>query len=163
MSTHKTHLGKEKDEILHILQERSRDNARTPMQWDDSEYAGFSDQKPWLALGKQAGSINVRKDLASEDSIFAFYKKLIELRKTMKVIQKGIYVPLLENDPNIFAYERKLENKSLICINNFFGHNCKADIDLSGYELLLSNYPDRTICDSLEMRPYETIILYRRS
>ena len=153
--------GLPKEEVLHILQERSRDNARTPMQWDDTENGGFSDVKPWLQTADSYKEINVKKALQDPDSIFAFYQKLIRMRKEMPVVQDGLFVPLLQDHEKVFAYERKYNDESLICINNFFAEETEADIDLTGYEILLSNYSDAEAREHLKLRPYETIIAYR--
>lgn len=154
--------GKSKEEVLHILQERSRDNARTPMQWDDSENAGFSDATPWLKTASSYKDVNVKKALEDPDSIFYFYRKLIRMRKEMAVIQEGIFVPLLEEHEKVFAYERKFNDESLVCINNFYAEETTADLDIEGYEVLLSNYSDAVAQNHLTLRPYETIILYKK-
>ncbi len=154
--------GKSKDEVLHILQERSRDNARTPMQWDDSENAGFSDATPWLKTASSYKDVNVKKALEDPDSIFYFYQKLIRMRKEMAVIQEGIFVPLLEEHEKVFAYERKFNDESLVCINNFYAEETTADLDIEGYEVLLSNYSDAVAQNHLTLRPYETIIFYKK-
>ncbi len=154
--------GLPEEEVLHILQERSRDNARTPMQWDDSENGGFSDVKPWLQSADSYRTINVKNTLKDPDSIFAFYQKLIRMRKEMPVVQEGIIVPLLEDHEKVFAYERKYNDESLICVNNFFAENTEIDLDLADYEVLLGNYPDQKPASHMTLRPYETVILYRK-
>ena len=154
--------GKSKEEVLHILQERSRDNARTPMQWDDSENGGFSDAKPWLQSADNFKEINVKAERAAEDSIFTFYQKLIRMRKEMPIVQEGLFYPLLEEDEKIFAYERKYENESLICINNFFAEPAAFTLPLEGYEVLLTNYDHVSVSNTMELRPYESIILYKK-
>ena len=154
--------GHPKEEVLHILQERSRDNARTPMQWDDSPNGGFSDVKPWLKSASSYSSVNVKADRASEDSIFAFYQNLIRLRKTMKVVQEGWFSPLLEESRQVFAYRRDLDTEHLICLNNFYEAETEVTLPLEGYEILLGNYPDAEVKDTIRLRPYETLILYKK-
>ena len=154
--------GLSEQEVLHILQERSRDNARTPMQWDDSENGGFSDVKPWLQSAEGYHTVNVKKTLQDPDSIFAFYQKLIRMRKEMPIVQEGLVVPLLEEHEKVFAYERRLNDESLICISNFFAEETEIDLDLSGYEVLLGNYPEQELKTHMTLRPYETLIVYRR-
>ncbi|MBR3363503.1 MAG: alpha,alpha-phosphotrehalase [Solobacterium sp.] len=154
--------GLPEEEVLHILQERSRDNARTPMQWDDSENGGFSDVKPWLQSAESYKRINVKKTLQDPDSIFAFYQKLIRMRKEMPVVQEGLFVPVLEDHEKVFAYERRYKDETLVCINNFFAEDTEIDLDLSGYEVLLGNYSDVTLQNHMALRPYETIIAIRR-
>lgn len=82
-------MGKSKEEALEVLRQRSRDNARTPMQWDSGEYAGFSKQEPWIALAGNYQSVNVKNQEKDKDSVLNYYKKLIALRKKYTVIQKG--------------------------------------------------------------------------
>lgn len=154
--------GKTKEEVLHILQERSRDNARTPMQWDDSENGGFSDVKPWLQSADSYKKINVANALKDPDSIFYFYQKLIKMRKEMPVVQEGLFIPLLEDHEKVFAYERKLNDKSLICINNFFSEETEISLPLQDYEIILSNYQESVLSDNMKLRPYETIIACRK-
>ena len=154
--------GKSREEVLHILQERSRDNARTPMQWDDSENGGFSDVTPWLQCAEGYREINVKKTLQDPDSIFAFYQKLIRMRKEMPVVQEGLFYELLADHEKVFAYERKYENESLICVSNFFAEQTEIDLDLTGYEVLLGNYSDAQPAAHMVLRPYETVILYKK-
>ena len=154
--------GKSREEVLHILQERSRDNARTPMQWDDSENGGFSDVTPWLQSAAGYREINVKNTLRDPDSIFAFYQKLIRMRKEMPVVQEGLFYELLADHEKVFAYERKYGDESLICVSNFFAEQTEIDLDLTGYEVLLGNYSDAQPSAHMVLRPYETVILYRK-
>ena len=154
--------GHPEEEVLHILQERSRDNARTPMQWDDSANGGFSDVTPWIRSAASYKTINVRNDRESSDSVFAFYQKLIEMRKTMKVVQTGWFSPLLEDNTRVFAYRRDLDDEHLICVNNFYETETDVTLPIEGYEVLLGNYPGAEASESLHLRPYETVILYRK-
>jgi trehalose-6-phosphate hydrolase len=154
--------GKSEEEIIHILQERSRDNARTPMQWDDTANAGFTDGTPWIQAAESYHTVNVKKTLEDPDSIFAHYQKLIEMRKTMSVVQEGIFIPLLQEHPKIFAYERRTEEDSLIVLNNFFAEETEADLDLEGYEVYLSNYKDTEVLNHMVLRPYESVILKKK-
>ncbi|MBR4456776.1 MAG: alpha,alpha-phosphotrehalase [Solobacterium sp.] len=153
--------GMNEEEVLHILQERSRDNARTPMQWDDSENNGFTDGAPWLRMSMRATEINAMRDREDSESIFRFYQKLIEFRKTMNVVQTGLFRPLLEDHPKIFAYARDLGREHLICLNNFFAEETTAELDLTGWEVLLSNYSDAAPKKNITLHPYETIIFCR--
>ncbi len=153
--------GMNEEEVLHILQERSRDNARTPMQWDDSENNGFTDGTPWLRMSMRATEINAMRDREDSESIFRFYQKLIEFRKTMNVVQTGLFRPLLEDHPKIFAYARDLGREHLICLNNFFAEETTAELDLTGWEVLLSNYSDAAPKKNITLHPYETIIFCR--
>ncbi len=155
--------GKSKEEVLHILQQRSRDNARTPMQWDDSPNGGFSDVTPWLHSTFNYPEINVQKEKEAPDSIFAFYQELIRMRKTMDIVQNGKVVPVLEDHPAVFAYKRVTEDETLVCVNNFFEEETDAEICLEGYEYLLGNYPAPAFGKTLHLRPYETVIALKKN
>lgn len=159
--------GKEESEILEILKQKSRDNSRTPVQWNSSIHAGFTNSIPWINVASNYKEINAKKAMEKKDSIFYHYKKLIQLRKDYDVVTEGNYELILKNHSNIFSYLRNSENEKLLVINNFFGtdtiFNLPSHIDVSDYsiEILLSNYHD-SICDltNLKLRPYESIIFY---
>ena len=138
----------------------SRDNARTPFQWDDSEFAGFSTITPWIQVNKNKKEINAKKELQDENSLLCYYQKLIKLRKEYKIIKTGKYNDLLPNSKYIFAYNRKENNEELVVISNFSIKNikCKLLSKYKEYKLLLSNYEDN---DNTILKPYETRILYR--
>ena len=132
----------------------TRDNARTPMQWDDSEYAGFSTVKPWLKVNNNKCCINVKESIAYPDSIYHFYQKLIAFRKDNEVIKDGEYIDLLKSSNQIFAYKRKLNNKEVIVISNFTNKEVKLPHieGLDKHEIILSNYTKH----SSVLKPYET-------
>ncbi|MBQ9153273.1 MAG: alpha,alpha-phosphotrehalase [Solobacterium sp.] len=153
--------GVSREEALHILQERSRDNARTPMQWDESEYGGFSDHEPWLRCSRNAEGINAESDRKDPDSIFAFYQKLIRMRKEMPVVQEGLFVPVETEEDAVFAYERTYENEKLLCVNNFSDRTIKTGIRTDGYQLLLTNIHDPEMGETAVLKPYQTMIFYR--
>ena len=138
----------------------SRDNARTPFQWDDSEFAGFSTITPWIQVNKNKKEINAKKELQDENSLLCYYQKLIKLRKEYKIIKTGKYNDLMPNSKYIFAYNRKENNGELVVISNFSIKNikCKLLSKYKEYKLLLSNYEDN---DNTILKPYETRILYR--
>ncbi|MBR4444820.1 MAG: alpha,alpha-phosphotrehalase [Solobacterium sp.] len=155
--------GKSKEEVLHILQERSRDNARTPMQWTSGKNAGFTQGTPWITMASRYEEVNVEKERAAKDSIFAHYQKLIEMRKTMPLVQDGLYVPVLEEHESVFAYKRVLGDEELLVLNNFYETPADVTIDAKGYTVLLSNYADTAVQDAMTLRPYESVVLYRRN
>lgn len=138
----------------------SRDNARTPFQWDDSEFAGFSTITPWIQVNKNKKEINAKKELQDENSLLCYYQKLIKLRKEYEIIKTGKYNDLMPNSKYIFAYNRKENNEELVVISNFSIKNikCKLLSKYKEYKLLLSNYEDN---DNTILKPYETRILYR--
>ncbi|OAB40434.1 alpha,alpha-phosphotrehalase [Paenibacillus antarcticus] len=106
-------------EAMTVLRERSRDNSRTPMQWDDTENAGFTSGKPWLKLDERYPEINVKREQENADSILSHYKKLIQLRKQESVITEGFFKRLDDQHPEIFAYARMTDSETLIIVSNF--------------------------------------------
>ncbi|MEI0539543.1 alpha,alpha-phosphotrehalase [Brachyspira pulli] len=157
--------GIEEKEIYKILQSRSRDNSRTPMQWNDKENAGFSNAKPWIEVIDNYKEINAENNIKDENSIFNHYKKLIKLRKDYKVISEGKTIPILKDDQNVFAFIREYNNEKLLVINNFYGNECTIDLnnidfDIKKSKCLLSNYDEAVLDNTLKLRPYESIVLY---
>lgn len=155
-----------KEEILEIANYRTRDNARTPMHWDDSEYAGFSEVKPWLKMNSNYPEINVEKDLNSDDSVFKYYQKMIFLRKKHPVFVYGKYNILLEEDQNIYAYQRQGKENNLLVLLNFseneVDYDLSSELELKEAELILNNYQKESNFE-LEgnLRPYEAgVYLY---
>ena len=148
-----------KDDMFPKIAHKSRDNARTPMPWDDSENAGFTTGTPWLALNPNYKKINVADQLRREDSVFHYYQKLIRLRKENEIIVYGKYELLLPEDENIFAYTRTLGDKKLITVCNF--SKSEQKFDFTGYEnakVLISNYGG-DIRDGGILKPYEAVVL----
>ncbi|WP_161520023.1 MULTISPECIES: alpha,alpha-phosphotrehalase [Bacillus] len=157
--------GLSKEEIIGILKQKSRDNSRTPMHWNEEVNSGFTTSTPWISAAENFKEINVEKALEDKESVFYHYKKLIELRKTYDVITEGEYAILDKNDPKIWAYTRTTESEVLLVINNFYGeeitYSVPAHVQLEGMkqEVLLSNYKDvsKDIA-KLNLRPYESIV-----
>ncbi|KMN71241.1 trehalose-6-phosphate hydrolase [Bacillus cereus] len=157
--------GLSKEEIIGILKQKSRDNSRTPMQWNEEMNSGFTTSTPWISAAENFKEINVEKALEDKESVFYHYKKLIELRKTYDVITEGEYAILDKNDPKIWAYTRTTESEVLLVINNFYGeeitYSVPAHVQLDGMkqEILLSNYKDASKdITKLNLRPYESIV-----
>ncbi|MCU5606253.1 alpha,alpha-phosphotrehalase [Bacillus cereus] len=157
--------GLSKEEIIGILKQKSRDNSRTPMQWNEEMNSGFTTSTPWISVAENFTEINVEKALEDKESVFYHYKKLIELRKTYDVITEGEYAILDKNDPKIWAYTRTTESEVLLVINNFYGeeitYSVPAHVQLDGMkqEVLLSNYKDASKdIAKLNLRPYESIV-----
>ncbi|MEC9490195.1 MAG: alpha-glucosidase [Halanaerobiales bacterium] len=153
-------------EILEIANYRTRDNARTPMHWDDSKYAGFSESEPWLKMNSNYPEINVEKDLNSDDSVFKYYQKLISLRKKYPVFAYGKYEILLEADQNIYAYQRQGEQNNLLVLLNFSeneaAYDLKEQLEIKQAELILNNYQQKADFELQgSLRPYEArVYLY---
>ena len=121
----------------------SRDNARTAMQWDSSEYFGFSNVKPWLNGTPDNKDRNVKDELNDSNSLLNFYKKMIEIRRNYASVIEGKFELLYKNNPNLFIYTRTLDNEQLLVICSFAKKEVKCPIkDLSNYQLLLSNYEE---------------------
>ena len=151
------------DEIMASIYAKGRDNARTPMQWDSTENAGFTTGNPWLAVNKNYKFINAEDCLQDKDSIFYHYKKLIDIRKHNDTIIYGDYKLLLPEDKNVFAYSRELNGDKIVVVCNFYNKevNLNFNEDFNNVEILLSNYKDSSILmKDLKLRPYEAI-MYR--
>lgn len=151
------------DEIMASIYAKGRDNARTPMQWDSTENAGFTTGKPWLKVNKNYKFINAEDCLQDKDSIFYHYKKLINIRKHNDTIIYGDYKLLLPEDKNVFAYSRELNGDKIVVVCNFYNKEINLNFkeDFNNVEILLSNYKDSSILmKDLKLRPYEAI-MYR--
>ena len=153
-------------DMMAILAQKSRDNSRTPMQWDASDYAGFSKAEPWLEVASNYREVNAKQAVEDVDSVFYFYKKLIELRKQVPVITYGDYQDLLPEHPSVFAYSRESERQALLCINNYYGEETECALperfEMTNAKCLLSNYQetdDSVTSHHQVLRPYETRIL----
>lgn len=169
--------GKSEAEALEILAARSRDNGRTPMQWSSEKYAGFSETQPWIDLSDNWQSINAEAELADETSVLAFYRQLISLRKSMKIIAEGTIHFLTgheeeaENRENILAYERVLGNEHMAVFCNLSPEtiqihpekNPETDEkeDWKHYRKILGNYDETEWKNGNPvMKPYEVLVLY---
>ena len=153
--------GYSKDEIMKSIYAKGRDNARTPMQWDDTENAGFTTGTPWIKVNDNYDKINARSQVDDPDSIFSCYRKLVQLRKDYPVFVDGKFTLLLEDDENIFAYSRKNEEKTMIVVCNFFDKEIPMPLakECEGMEVLISNYKDTS--DMSVLRPYEARMYIR--
>ena len=146
------------EEIMRSIWARGRDNARTPMQWSDAPNGGFTTGNPWLPVNGNYTVINAEAAQADPDSVFAYYQKLIRLRKTMPVISSGSSTLLCPEDEKIFAYTRDYENGHLMVVCNFTGEYLDFELPEAyhGSQLLISNYSE----DAPGLRPYEAAMLY---
>lgn len=163
-------------ELMAAIQQKSRDNSRTPMQWDDSEYAGFSDHEPWIQAASNYKDVNAKNALLRPDSVFYYYQKLIQLRHEMPVITMGRYERLDQNDKQVWAYARVMEHEALIVLNNYYGKSVSFTLDEKvkdlyvgwGCEMLLSNYEhadtapgeEASCLGQINLRPYESVVYY---
>ena len=153
--------GYSKDEIMKSIYAKGRDNARTPMQWDDSANAGFTTGIPWIKVNDNYDKINAKSQVDDPDSIFSCYKKLVQLRKDYPVFVDGKFTLLLEDDENIFAYSRKNEENTMLVVCNFFDKEIPMPLakECEGMEMLISNYKDTS--DMSVLRPYEARMYIR--
>ncbi|WP_010632786.1 glycoside hydrolase family 13 protein [Sporolactobacillus vineae] len=152
--------GMDPHKVMDSIYAKSRDNARTPMQWDDTKNAGFTSGNPWIKVNPNYKKINVKQALSDNHSIFYYYQKLVQLRKQYKIIVYGDYRLILRNEPHIFAYLRTWKNQRLLVVCNFYGNNEKVMLpQLSeAKKLLISNYvvdQSENIKDGLCLKPYE--------
>lgn len=152
--------GMTKEQALMILDVHSRDNSRTPMQWDDSINAGFTTGTPWIQTADNYTEINVKNSLEDKDSIFYYYQKLIQLRKNYDAIAYGDIKPLLREDKRVFAYERNYKGQKLIVICNFYPTTYEIELpyDLSNYKCILNNYKNEAKAKKIALKPYETLV-----
>ena len=143
--------------------EVSRDNARTPMQWDDSEFAGFSDVNPWIKVNPNKDQINVKESLQDKDSIFAYYQNLITIRKNFEVVKEGEFKELFNNDKKVYVYQRINEDETLTVVTSFSDKPLKRKnlLMFKDHQLLLCNYEGDN--DTITLRPYEARVYYKRN
>ena len=159
-----TAAGRDAAEIHELLRARSRDNARTPMQWTAGAQAGFTSGTPWLKVNPNHVEINAEAETRDPQGIYAHYRALIQLRKTQRVVQDGDYTQLLAEHPQIFAYRRENDAATLIVLANFYGEVAQASLaDTAGYRLLLGNYADSpaTLAEDVLLRPYDALVYLR--
>ena len=151
--------GKSEREAFAIIQAKSRDNSRTPMQWDASENAGFTTGTPWLKAGKTYKEINVENEKSGK--IFRFYQDLIQLRKALPLIAEGDYKAAYQDSDNVYAFERQLDNQKLLVLNNFFPEEVTIQLP-ANYQtgkVLISNYDEVELTENLVLQPYQTLAI----
>ncbi|MDT3428434.1 oligo-1,6-glucosidase/glucan 1,6-alpha-glucosidase [Paenibacillus forsythiae] len=157
----RTAAGFSEEDIMESLYMKARDNARTPMQWSNATNAGFSSGKPWMKLNPNYPSVNVESALIESDSVFYHYQKLITIRKQNQTLVYGTY-RLLDSEPNIYAYERILEDKKLLIVCNFYEPEAAFSYSTgshSAVNLLISNYSHSSSdLKNITLRPYEAIM-----
>ena len=149
-----------KSRVLKLIQQTSRDSARTPMQWTDGENAGFSTAKPWFFVNENYRQINVQAQEADPDSLLNFYRKLLKFRKEQPLVLYGTYREYRPKDKHFYTYERSYEGKKLLVICSFSAEALRWDapeeIDLNQGTLVFSNYDmNFVIANGFTTRPYE--------
>lgn len=155
--------GEDIEKVMESIYIKGRDNARTPMQWNDQNHAGFTKGEPWITVNPNYKEINVKQAIQDEGSIFYYYKKLIELRKNNEIVVYGSYDLILDKDPSIFAYVRTYGDEKLLVIANFTADESvfemPKDISYSESELFIHNYDvEIGSIDNIPLRPYEAIV-----
>lgn len=148
--------------VLEILSNTSRDNARTPMQWDDSLNAGFTTGKPWLKVNDNYKTINVENQIKDENSIYSHYKKLISLKKNSKTLTHGEFKLVFEDDKHVFAYLRELDNERYLILSNLSEHEKKlnlSEFNIKNGDIVLSNYKiiEKDLKEFI-VRPFESVV-----
>ena len=146
-------------DIMTSIHAKSRDNSRTPFQWDDTMNAGFSKGNPWLEVNPNYLEINVKKDLSNEKSIYRYYKELLKIRKSHHVFSKGTFTPFMKEDPLVFAYYRKHQNDLILVLGSFSDHPVKIKIPGKRFECLLSNDKSTKVGQQMDIPPYYACIL----
>ncbi|MGT2884588.1 alpha,alpha-phosphotrehalase [Streptococcus ferus] len=151
--------GKSPAEAFEIIRAKSRDNSRTPMQWDASANAGFSSGTPWLKAGKSYPEINVEAE--KQGQIFPFYQDLIRLRKRYPIIAEGDYRAAYKDSDKVYAFERHLGEEKLLVLNNFFAEDVDLELPQAyqGGEVLISNYDTQPLTDRITLKPYQTLAI----
>ena len=150
------------EHMMKCLMLRSRDNARTPMQWDDSKQAGFTEGEPWIKVNPNYKKINAAQQLEDPDSVFHYYQKLIRLRKEKDIIVYGEFEPLYREDEQIFAYTRKQDQEKLLTVCNFSDKNAEVEVpeEFKGAECLITNLGRKEFEGKIVLNPYEAFVLY---
>lgn len=151
------------EDMMAAIGYKGRDNARTPMQWDDSAYAGFSTATPWIMVNPNYTKINARDQVNREDSVFKYYQKLIKLRHESELIVYGTYDLILDDDKDIYAYIRTLGDEKLIVYCNFSKNTREVEIpeEFTNGKVLISNYIDAKVNHKITLRPYEAIVIQK--
>ena len=153
--------GYKKEDIMDSIHAKSRDNARTPMQWNEEENAGFTKGKPWIKVNPNYKEINAMQQVEDEDSVFNCYKELIRLRRNYPVFAEGDFRMMFAEDENIFAYTREDKDAQLLVVCNFYGEtvNCPLEDSVKDMKLLISNYKE--FAQVTILRPYEARMYLR--
>ncbi len=150
-----------KEDMMRFICLKGRDNARTPMQWDDSENAGFTTGTPWIGVNPNYKDINAKAALADEDSVFHYYQKLIALRKEQPVLVYGHYALLEPDHESLYVYTRTLEEQKVLVICNFTKEEVSYEIpaEFGGKQVLISNYGRDGAEGTITLKPYEALVL----
>ena len=155
----------EPGEMFDFISYKGRDNARTPMQWDDTVQAGFTTGTPWIPVNPNYTKINAKEQRNREDSVFHYYQKLIALRKEYPIIVYGVYELLIPESEELYVYTRSLEEQKLLVICNFtdkeIGYRLSEEFADHCTTVLISNYNRENVEPEMMLRPYETVVVLK--
>ena len=152
------------EKAFEMIKRKSRDNSRTPMQWNNTKNAGFSNGDPWIEVNSNYPQINVEDALNDNESIYHFYQKLLKLRNESKIAIDGKFDLVSPDDSDVFAYTRTLGDKTMLVVGSFSDKKIKFDIPQNlldnSYHKVLSNYDDspEELSNTIYLRPYEGIV-----
>ncbi|MGL5042145.1 MAG: glycoside hydrolase family 13 protein [Culicoidibacterales bacterium] len=158
-----TNGGHQADEIMKMINDRSRDNARTPMQWDQSENGGFSQASPWIKANTNFSTINVAANEANKDSILAYYRQIIKLKTSEDTLIYGEFKLLYRDHPEVYAYTRTLDKEQFTIICNFSDQLQIITMPNNLGEVILANYPQTNTTGTKQLAPYEAIVFYNKT
>ena len=162
MYKERKNLGYSEEEIMESIKVKGRDNSRTPMQWNEEKNGGFSKHKPWIKVNDNYKFINVEKSLKNPDSLFYYYKKLIEFRKKNEIVVYGDYELLLKDHKSVFSYIRKYNNEKILVVCNFYKEEVPFNLDnVEIKEKIISNYKDDyKNFKNIKLKPYESFVYF---
>lgn len=147
---------------LQMINNEGRDNARTPMQWDDSSNAGFTDSEPWLKINPNYSEINVEQQIKDTDSILSYYKHILKLKREYEIFSYGKFEEFKKNDKNVYVYKKYTENNYILLFLSFHKHEIDVEFDFDNYDcltLLLNNYQDvLKTSTGILLKPYQSLI-----
>lgn len=165
MVREKQEAGWSMEKIMKGIYAKGRDNARTPIQWSDELFGGFSEHEPWIKMNPNYPQINVAQALADEDSVFYYYQKLIRLRKELDIISTGDFHLLFEDDRRFFAYTREADGECLTVIANFTDQETELNLeDIAAVEngtIVISNYKRAAVEKKMVLQPYESFMILK--
>ncbi|MFT5217304.1 MAG: oligo-1,6-glucosidase [Glaciecola sp.] len=147
--------------FLELQKQTSRENGRTPMQWNNEKNAGFTTGRPWLKINPNYSDINVEEQERDPQSVLNYFKKLVQLRKKEPTLIYGKYTLLDKNNPNVYSYLRELDGRKLVILLNFTTNNASYNLDfkLDNEKIILDNYKTKTILKNSVLLPYQAIIV----
>jgi len=148
------------ENIMESIHKKSRDNSRTPFQWDDSSQAGFTTGAPWMGVNPNYQFINAKNDIEDPEGVYLYYQKLLTIRKSMDVFLEGNFTLLFPDDPELFIYERHYGSQTILVIGSFASHQRTIELPNRKMSVLISNAPSISIGTITTIPPYYTCIIH---